>query len=101
MRAVFTRAVKAGLVRSNPAILVDKPRRFATREHLPFELLSDPELGIGKLLGLPTFSVGKATFYQRLTLVIRAGTIEHVRYPVGAPEEDARLTARWIRSHRE
>jgi len=31
MRAVFTRAVKAGLVRSNPALLVDKPRRPSDR----------------------------------------------------------------------
>jgi integrase len=31
MRAVFTRAVKAGLVRSNPALLVDKPRRLPNR----------------------------------------------------------------------
>lgn len=31
MRAVFTRALKAGLVTSNPALLVDKPRRLPNR----------------------------------------------------------------------
>lgn len=72
---------------------------FATREHLPFDLLSDPELRIGRPLRLPTFSVDDATFYRRLTLVIRGGTIQHVRFPVAAPEEDAQLTLRWIRAH--
>ncbi len=31
MRAIFTRALKAGLVSSNPALLVDKPRRLPNR----------------------------------------------------------------------
>ena len=31
MRAVFTRALKAGLVQANPALLVDKPRRLPNR----------------------------------------------------------------------
>lgn len=31
MRAVFTRACKAGLVTTNPALLVDKPRRLSNR----------------------------------------------------------------------
>lgn len=31
VRAIFTKAQRAGLVRSNPALLVDKPRRLASR----------------------------------------------------------------------
>jgi integrase len=31
MRAIFARALKAGLVSSNPALLVDKPRRLSNR----------------------------------------------------------------------
>ena len=31
MRAIFTRALRAGLVSSNPALLVDKPRRLPNR----------------------------------------------------------------------
>lgn len=43
MRAVFTRAHKAGLVQANPALLVDKPRRLPNRRRaLNQTELNDP-----------------------------------------------------------
>src|SRR5680860_1136927 len=58
MRAIFARALKAGLVSSNPALLVDKPRRLPNRRRAlsPVELdelweavtatTRDPELDV-------------------------------------------------------
>lgn len=73
-------------------------REFAIRERLPFQLLSDPALEFGTPLRLPTFSVEGNQFYRRLTLVVRSGTVEHVRFPIPDPEQDAREILRWVRS---
>jgi hypothetical protein len=36
---------------------------------------------------------------KRLTLVIRAGAIEHVFYPVFPPDESADQVTSWLRQH--
>jgi peroxiredoxin len=64
-------------------------REFAERERIPYPLLSDPELRLGRALGLPTFQAGGMTLYKRLTLVARAGRVAHVIYPVFPPGSDA------------
>lgn len=46
---------------------------FATREHIPFPLLADPDLSLASSLGLPTFEMAGMTLYRRLTLVAEAG----------------------------
>lgn len=72
---------------------------FAEREHIPFPLLSDRGYEFGSRLELPTFEVDANKLYKRLTLIARGGRIEHVRYPVFPPDEDATETLRWLRSH--
>jgi peroxiredoxin len=68
-----------------------------TRLHLPFPLLSDPDLHLVDLLQLPTFEAGGTTRYRRLTLIITAGTIEHVFYPIFPPDTHAGEVLRWLR----
>lgn len=69
---------------------------FASREHIPFPLLSDPEQAIGRALDLPVLVVGGVTYYRRVTLVVHAGEIVHVRYPVATPDRDAVETLAWL-----
>jgi peroxiredoxin len=69
----------------------------ATRLHLPFPLLSDQDLQLVGRLRLPTFEAGGAVRYQRLTLIITAGTIEHVFYPIFPPDGHASEVLRWLR----
>jgi len=38
--------------------------------HLPFALLSDPDLALKARLGLPTFQVDAVELYKRLTLIV-------------------------------
>jgi peroxiredoxin len=38
------------------------------------------------------------TLYKRLTLVIRAGVIEHVFYPVFPPDGHAEQVLGWLRA---
>lgn len=73
-------------------------REFAEREHIPFALLSDHDREFGSALQLPTFTVEGSDLYKRVTLIARGGVIEHVRYPVFPPNEDAIDTLRWLQT---
>ncbi len=74
---------------------------FAAREHLPFALLSDPELRLARELGLPTFEAGGMTLYKRITLIARAaGAITKVFYPVFPPDRNAADVLTWLRERR-
>jgi peroxiredoxin len=74
-------------------------REMATRLHLPFEVLSDAEFALSDALRLPTFEVEGVRLVKRLTLLVRAGLIEHVWYPVFPPDENAADVLRWLASH--
>ena len=70
------------------------------RLHLPFAMISDPQLTLADALNLPTFSApGHARLYSRLTLVVREGRIEHVFYPVFPPNTHAQQVLDWLRAH--
>lgn len=75
-------------------------QEFAAREHIPFQLLSDPTRQLGSALSLPTFSAGGDVLYRRLTLIVEAGRIVYVRYPVFPPNTDADEILGWLRTSR-
>src|SRR5258708_36430980 len=74
----------------------DYQREMVERLHLPFEVLSDVEFKFCEALRLPTFEVGSMRLIKRLTLVVRAGVIETVFYPVFPPNESADQVIRWL-----
>lgn len=74
----------------------DYQREAVERLHLPFALLSDAKLEFARALGLPTFEVDGMTLIKRLTLVVRAATIEHVFYPVFPPDTNAPTVIHWL-----
>jgi len=68
----------------------------AERLHLPFPLLSDEDGSLAKPpLQLPTFDAGGLR-YRRLTLVVTAGRVEHVFYPVFPPDAHAAEVLAWL-----
>jgi peroxiredoxin len=70
------------------------------RLHLPFGMLSDPQLALADALTLPTFAAaGHQRLYARLTLVVRDGVIEHVFYPVFPPDTHAQQVLGWLRAN--
>ena len=79
------------------AQLSEEQQEAAARLHLPFPLLADPSLELGRALRLPTFDVAGMTLYKRLTLVARDGVIVKVFYPVFPPDENADEVLAWIR----
>ncbi|WP_119459859.1 peroxiredoxin [Rhodospirillaceae bacterium SYSU D60014] len=74
-------------------------QEMVQRLHLPFEVLSDHELRLTKALGLPVLEVAGMVLMKRLTLVLRAGRIERVFYPVFPPDRHAEEVVAWLGSH--
>ena len=74
-------------------------REAVERLHLPFELLSDKGFAFVRALRLPEIEVAGQRFAQRVTLILRAGRVEHVVYPVFPPAENAEEVAAWLRAH--
>lgn len=68
------------------------------RLQLPFPLLSDAQLVLAKALQLPTFTFAGLDLIKRLTLIIRAGRIEEVFYPVFPSNADAEHVIAWLAS---
>ena len=71
-------------------------REAVERLRLPFELLSDAGFALTEALGLPTFKAGGMRLLKRLTLVIRAGRIVKVFYPVFPPDEHPEEVIGWL-----
>jgi peroxiredoxin len=71
-------------------------RELVERAHLPFAILSDVGLELTRALRLPTFEAARYTLLKRHTLVIAAGAIEHVFYPVFPPDAHAEEVQRWL-----
>ncbi len=72
---------------------------FAAREHIPFPLLSDPQLQLATALRLPSFEAGGMALYRRLTLVAEAGIVVKAFYPVFPPDRDAATVLGWLAAH--
>jgi peroxiredoxin len=74
----------------------DEQREFAQREHIPYPLLSDPELQLSETLRLPTFEADGRRFYRRLTFVARERRIVKVFYPVFPSHLNASQVLSWL-----
>lgn len=67
----------------------DYQREAVERLDLPFSLLSDHRREFSHALRLPTFTVEGEVLLKRITLIIDAGAISHVFYPVFPPDRNA------------
>jgi peroxiredoxin len=69
---------------------------LAERLRLPFEILSDEHHELVAALHLPTFTAGGELLYKRLTMIVTAGRIEHVFYPIFPPNRHAAEVLGWL-----
>ncbi|AJT41361.1 redoxin domain-containing protein [Psychromicrobium lacuslunae] len=74
-------------------------QELAKRLHLPYPLLSDPQTELAEALQLPRFDIAGQSFYQRLTLIINYGVIEHAFYPIFPPDQHANQVHSWLREN--
>jgi peroxiredoxin len=77
----------------------DYQREAAERLHLPFAILSDAALKLGRAMKLPTFTTSGMTLFKRMALVIDDATIGKVFYPVFPPDKNAEEVVAWLRGH--
>ena len=76
----------------------DYQREAVERLHLPFPLLSDADMAFATALNLPRMEVQGTTLLRRLTLVIDAGVISRVFYPVFPPDAHVDELIGWLRA---
>ncbi|MEA2320341.1 MAG: hypothetical protein QOD81_191 [Solirubrobacteraceae bacterium] len=69
---------------------------FAARERIRYPVLSDEELVLERVMGLPTFETSGMRLYRRLTFVAHEGRIEKVFYPVFPPDRNAADVLAWL-----
>lgn len=74
----------------------DYQREAAERLHLPFAILSDEGLALTRAMDLPAFETAGLTLLKRLTLVIDAGVVTRVFYPVFPPDRNAGEVIAWL-----
>ena len=77
---------------------LDDQLEFAERNHIPYPVIADPELRLGRALRLPTFEFEGDTLYRRITLVVDACAVAKVFYPVFPPDRNAEEVVTWLRS---
>jgi peroxiredoxin len=77
----------------------DYQRELVQRIHLPFEVLSDADHALTRVLRLPTFVIQGKPLLKRTTLVLHKGRIEKVFYPVFPPDKNARRVLEWLRAN--
>ena len=75
-------------------------KEAAERLHLPFAILSDEQLTLGRAIRLPTFTTSGMTLFKRMALVIDNGTIVKVFYPVFPPDKNAAEVVAWLQESR-
>jgi DNA-binding transcriptional MerR regulator len=75
-------------------------RELAHRLRLPYPLIPDPRLTLAAAFGLPTFTAADMTLYERLTLVVADGVVEHVFHPIPEPASHALEVMRWLTQQR-
>lgn len=69
------------------------------RLHLPYPMLSDPELSLARALDLPTFQADGMALYKRLSLILDGDRIAHVFYPIFPPDSHANEVLGWLREN--
>jgi len=83
----------------------DYQREAKERLHLPYDLLSDAKLELVEALGLPTTTVPElaslspdisTVLVKRITLIVAAGKIKKVFYPVFPPDQNAQEVLRYL-----
>jgi peroxiredoxin len=66
------------------------------RLKLPFPILSDRYLSLARAVKLPTFTIASMVLLKRMVLVIDAGVIAKVFYPVFPPDKSAEEVIAWL-----
>lgn len=98
LRDTFTsrRIRVAGISSQSPVELLST----IVAQRIPHPLLSDPELRLAEVLGLPTCEHEERVSFARLTLVVGDQRIKQVFYPVTDAAKNPEQALTWIQLHK-
>jgi peroxiredoxin len=71
-------------------------REAALANGVAHALLGDPELRLGRGLGLPAFTLDGGFWYHRLTLVVGSGRIQKAFFPVSSAARSPAQVIAWM-----
>lgn len=74
----------------------DYQKEFVSRNHIPFEILSDEKFELTEQMNLPTFSFNGIRLIKRMAWIVENSKISHVFYPVFPPNENASFVLNWL-----
>jgi len=69
------------------ALPLEELLEFADREHILFELISDPQRKFSDLLQIPTFNYKDTRYFKKLAFYCEGGIIRQVIYPAFPPDQ--------------
>lgn len=67
------------------------------RLELPYDLLSDRELELQRVMKLPTFEWEGKEVLKRVTMAVEGGVVIKVWYPVFPPDKATEEVVRWLK----
>jgi peroxiredoxin len=74
----------------------DYQKEFISRNHIPFEIISDEKFELTDALRLPTFTYDETKLIKRMAWVVNNRKIEKIFYPVFPPNENATRVLEWL-----
>ncbi len=75
----------------------EEQAEFASRERIPYPLLSDSDLRLATAMALPTFEAGEKARLKRASLIVKNRSVLRVLYPVLEPAANAGHTLTAVR----
>jgi peroxiredoxin len=71
-------------------------QEFVSRNHIPFEIISDKDYQLTDALRLPTFTYNGTRLIKRMAWLLKGGKIIKVFYPVFPPDKCAETVLNWV-----
>ena len=75
---------------------IDEIYEMTNRLLIPYDVLSDSNLKLVKILKLPTFKINDKIFIKRLTLIVEKSLIKHIFYPIFPPNLHFQEVIKWL-----
>ena len=75
---------------------IDEIYEMTNRLLIPYDVLSDSNLKLVKILKLPTFKIDDKIFIKRLTLIVEKSLIKHIFYPIFPPNLHFQEVIKWL-----
>ena len=74
-------------------------KEMTSRLRIPYDVLSDEDLKLKKLLSLPKFLIREKCYLKRLTLIIEKTIIKKVFYPINYPDKHISDILKWLKEN--